>query len=196
MRIAITGSSGFIGSALRAALEADGHEVLRVVRTAGGPGTTRWDVERGEIDPAAFERLDGVVHLAGEGIGDKRWTDDQKRKILESRTKGTALLCEALASLNDQPPVLVSGSAIGYYGDRGNELLREDSASGSDFLSKDNMTNILAQSGVIAGVVPLIDQPKAAQAVRLEAFTERCVEKTAAAARTLLAEFGVANGLH
>lgn len=136
MRIAITGSSGFIGSALRASLEADGHEVLRVVRTAGGPGTTRWDVERGEIDAAAFERLDGVVHLAGEGIGDKRWTDDQKRRIIDSRTKGTGLLCEALASLDHKPPVLVSGSAIGFYGDRGDEQLTEASGPGSGFLSE------------------------------------------------------------
>lgn len=135
MRIAITGSSGFIGSALKASLEADGHDVLRVVRAGGWSGTTQWDVERGEIDPAAFEGLDGVVHLAGEGIGDKRWTDDQKRKILESRTKGTALLCEALASLNEKPPVLVSGSAIGFYGDRGDEQLTETSAPGEGFLA-------------------------------------------------------------
>jgi uncharacterized protein len=135
VRIAITGSSGFIGSALQASLEADGHAVLRVVRSAGGPGSTRWDVDRGEIDASAFEGLDGVVHLAGEGIGDKRWTDDQKRRILESRTKGTTLLCEALASLNDKPPALVSGSAIGYYGDRGDEQLTETSAPGDGFLA-------------------------------------------------------------
>lgn len=136
MRIAITGSSGFIGSALRASLEADGHEVLRVVRSDGGPGTTRWDVERGEIDAAAFEGLDGVVNLAGEGIGDKRWSDDQKRRIMESRTKGTALLCEALASRRDKPPVLVSGSAIGFYGDRGDEQLTETSGPGTGFLAE------------------------------------------------------------
>lgn len=136
MRIAITGSSGFIGSALRASLEADGHDVLRVVRSDGGPGTTRWDVDRGEIDAGAFEGLDGVVHLAGEGIGDKRWTDDQKRRILESRTKGTALLCDALASLTHKPAVLVSGSAVGYYGDRGDEQLTETSAPGDGFLAE------------------------------------------------------------
>jgi uncharacterized protein (TIGR01777 family) len=135
VRIAITGSSGFIGTALRASLEADGHEVLRVVRSEAGPGTTRWDVDRGQIDAAAFEGLDGVVHLAGEGIGEKRWTDDQKRRILESRTKGTGLLCEALASLTDKPPVLVSGSAVGYYGDRGDEQLTEASGPGSGFLA-------------------------------------------------------------
>lgn len=136
MRIAITGSSGFIGGALRASLEGDGHEVLRVVRSDRGPGTTRWDVERGEIDASAFEGLDGVVHLAGEGIGDKRWSEEQKRRILESRTKGTALLCDALASLSDKPPVLVSGSAVGFYGDRGDEQLTEASGPGTGFLAE------------------------------------------------------------
>lgn len=136
MRFAITGSTGFIGGALRASLEADGHEVLRVMRSDGGPGTTRWDVERGEIDAAAFEGLDGVVHLAGEGIGDKRWSHDQKRRIMESRTKGTTLLCEALASLGDKPPVLISGAAVGFYGDRGDEQLTEASGPGTGFLTE------------------------------------------------------------
>ena len=135
MRIAITGSTGLIGGALGRSLEADGHSVLRVVRSDGGSGTTRWDIERGVIDAAAFEGLDGVVHLAGEGIGDERWTDDRKRKIRESRTQGTALLCETLASLTDQPPVLVSGSAVGFYGDRGDEQLTESSPPGSGFLT-------------------------------------------------------------
>lgn len=131
MRFAITGSSGLIGSALRASLEADGHDVLRVVRAGAGPGTTRWDIERGEIDAPAFERLDGVVHLAGEGIAEKRWTDDQKRRIRESRTKGTGLLADALASLQHKPAVLVSGSGIDFYGDRGDEQLTEASGRGA-----------------------------------------------------------------
>lgn len=135
MRIAITGSSGLIGSALVRSLEADGHTAVRVVRSGGGSGSVRWDIERGEIDAAGLERLDGVVHLAGEGIADKRWTDDQKRKILESRTKGTALLADTLAALSDKPPVLVSGSAIGVYGNRGDEQLTEASAPGSGFLT-------------------------------------------------------------
>jgi uncharacterized protein (TIGR01777 family) len=135
MRIAITGSSGLIGTALVRSLEADGHTVVRVVRGAGGPGTVRWDIESAEIDASGLEGLDGVVHLAGEGIGEKRWTDEQKQRILESRTKGTALLVGALSSLDAKPPALVSGSAIGYYGDRGDEQLTETSGPGTGFLS-------------------------------------------------------------
>ena len=136
MRIAITGSSGLIGSALVASLEADGHTPVRVVRADGGPGTVRWDIDAGHIDAAGLEGLDGVVHLAGEGIAEKRWTDDQKRLILESRTKGTALLAGALASATDKPPVLVSGSAVGFYGDRGDEQLTEASEPGTGFAAE------------------------------------------------------------
>ncbi|MEO6317890.1 MAG: TIGR01777 family oxidoreductase [Acidimicrobiales bacterium] len=136
MRIAITGSSGLVGSALVRSLEADGHTAVRVVRSGGGPDTIRWDIERGDIDAAGLEGLDGVVHLAGEGIAEKRWTDDQKRKIKESRSIGTTLLAHALAGLTDKPPVLVSGSAIGFYGDRGDEQLTEESAPGSGFLTE------------------------------------------------------------
>jgi uncharacterized protein (TIGR01777 family) len=141
MRIAITGSSGLIGGALARSLEADGHAVVRVVRVVReapgtAPGAVRWDIERGEIDATGLEGLDGVVHLAGEGIGEKRWTDDQKRKILESRTKGTSLLAGTLAGLDAKPPVLVSGSAIGVYGDRGDEQLTEASPTGTGFLAE------------------------------------------------------------
>ena len=134
MRIAITGSSGLIGSALIRSLEADGHTAVPVVRGGGVPGSIRWDIDAGEIDTAGLEGLDGVVHLAGEGIGEKRWTDEQKQRILESRTRGTALLVGALSSLDAKPPVLVSGSAIGYYGDRGDEQLTETSSPGTGFL--------------------------------------------------------------
>ena len=136
MRIAITGSSGLIGTALRRSLESDGHEVVRVVRSGGGDGTVAWDIDAGMIDAAGLEGLDGVVHLAGEGIGEKRWTDAQKLRIRESRTKGTALLVGALAGLNRKPNVLVSGSAIGIYGDRGDEQLTEASAPGQGFLAE------------------------------------------------------------
>jgi len=135
MRIAISGSSGLIGSALVRSLEADGHSVLRIVRSGGGPGTVRWDIDAGLLDAAGLEGLDGVVHLAGEGIAEKRWTDEQKRKIRESRTKGTTLLAETLASLSAKPAALVSGSAIGFYGDRGDEQLTEASGPGAGFLS-------------------------------------------------------------
>jgi uncharacterized protein (TIGR01777 family) len=137
MRIAITGSHGLIGSALVESLENDGHEVVRVVRSgASGPGIARWDLDAGTIDAGALEGLDGVVHLAGEGIGEKRWTDEQKRKVLRSRTMGTALLASTLAGLQRRPPVLLSGSAIGYYGDRGDEVLVESSPPGDLFLSE------------------------------------------------------------
>lgn len=130
MRIAITGSSGLIGSALVRSLEADGHTAVRVVRAGGGRGAVRWDIDAGEIDAAGLEGLDGVVHLAGEGIAEKRWTDEQKDKIRGSRTKGTALLAGALASLRAQPRVLVSGSGVDVYGDRGDEQLTEASGRG------------------------------------------------------------------
>jgi len=137
VRVAVTGSSGFIGGELVRSLRADGHDVVRVVRSDdGAAGTARWDIDAGEIDAAALEGLDGVVHLAGEGIGDKRWTRDQKRRILESRTRGTTLLATTLAGLDAPPRVLVSGSAIGYYGDRGDEELDEESAPGTGFLSE------------------------------------------------------------
>lgn len=137
MRIAISGSTGFIGSALADALERDGHRVVRLARSGpSGPGTVRWDIDAGEIDTTGLEGLDGVVHLAGEGIGEKRWTDEQKRRISESRTKGTSLLAGALASLDAKPPVMVSGSAVGVYGDRGDEQLSEQSPAGTGFLAE------------------------------------------------------------
>jgi uncharacterized protein (TIGR01777 family) len=105
------------------------------VRSGSGPDTVRWDVAGGHIDAAGLEGVDGVVHLAGEGIAEKRWTDEQKRRIRESRTQGTALLVDALTSLADRPPVLVSGSAIGIYGNRDDEQLTEASAHGSGFLA-------------------------------------------------------------
>jgi uncharacterized protein len=134
MRIAITGSSGLIGTALRASLEADGHDVVPVVRSGGGPGAVTWDIDAGTIDATGLEGLDGVVHLAGEGIGEKRWSDEQKARIRDSRTKGTTLLTTTLAALDAKPAVLVSGSAIGVYGDRGDEQLTEASSPGTGFL--------------------------------------------------------------
>ncbi|MEX2294582.1 MAG: TIGR01777 family oxidoreductase [Acidimicrobiales bacterium] len=136
MRIAITGASGLIGSALCESLERDGHQPIRVVRHDPSPGAVRWNIERAEIDAVGLEGLDAVVHLAGEGIGDKRWSAEQKRKIFESRTKGTSLLAGALASLSRKPAVLVSGSAVGYYGDRGDEQLAESSGPGTGFLAE------------------------------------------------------------
>jgi uncharacterized protein len=140
MKVAVTGSSGLIGSALCRSLQADGHDVLRVVRGAIGSNdpVVHWSPATGEIDAAALEaaRVDAVVHLAGAGIGDKRWSDHRKQVVLESRTKGTTLLTETLAGLAHPPALLLSGSAIGYYGDRGDELLDETSSSGDLFLSE------------------------------------------------------------
>lgn len=136
--IAITGASGFIGSALAARLEGEGKRVLRLVRRPGrgGAGEVAWDPERGTIDAPALEGVDAVVHLAGESI-DGRWTDERKRRLHDSRVKGTTLLARTLAGLTRSPGVLVSGSAIGIYGsDRGDETLTETSAPGRDFLGK------------------------------------------------------------
>src|SRR5688572_9582006 len=122
MRILVTGSSGLIGLALVPALQAAGHDVLRLVRAAPvGPGELRWDPSSGEIDAAGLAGIDGVVHLAGEGIGAKRWSDAQKERIRSSRVLGTSLLASTLASLSPRPSVFVSGSAVGYYGLRGDE---------------------------------------------------------------------------
>ena len=135
--VAITGATGLIGRALRRSLEADGHQVRPVVRRPVGSGESaiRWDPDAGTIDAGALEGVDAVVHLAGAGIGDERWTAERKRVILESRTRGTALLATTLAGLDAKPSVLVSGSAVGYYGDRGDEALTETSAPGDDFLA-------------------------------------------------------------
>ena len=133
MRVAITGSSGLVGSALATRLEQEGHAVLRFVRGAAGPGEAHWDPARGEIDAEALRGVDAVVNLAGEDIG-QRWTPAVKARIRDSRVEGTRLLAGALASLPDAPDVLVNASAMGYYGDRGGEWLPETSAAGSDFL--------------------------------------------------------------
>ena len=138
MDIAVTGSTGLIGTALCRRLEADGDRVIRVVRrrVAADEAAIRWDPAAGTIDAASLEGVGAVVHLAGAGIGDKRWSVERKREILESRTKGTALLAATLAGLERKPDVLVSGSAIGFYGDRGDEVLTEQSEPGNDFLAE------------------------------------------------------------
>lgn len=135
MKIAITGSSGLIGSALRGRLSAGGHDVVRIVRRDAGPGEVSWDPAEGHLDGAALEGLDGVVNLAGAGIGDERWTEERKRLLVESRTASTDLLARTLAGLDRPPKVLLSGSAIGFYGDRGDEALTEASPPGGGFLS-------------------------------------------------------------
>ena len=141
MRVAVTGSTGLIGRALVERLEADGHQAVRLVRPSGssnppGTGVIAWDPAQGEIDLADLEGIDAVVHLAGEPIAARRWSGEQKQRIANSRTQGTALLANALARLDQPPGVLVSASAIGYYGDRGDERLDESSSGGRDFLAQ------------------------------------------------------------
>lgn len=133
----MSGSSGFIGTALSAALREGGHRVIRLRRggTTGGDDIA-WDPDAGTIDAGALDGVDAVVHLAGEGIGEKRWTDEQKRRIRDSRVRGTATLAAAIAGCAKPPGVFVSGSAIGFYGDRGDEVLTEDSTPGDDFLAE------------------------------------------------------------
>jgi uncharacterized protein len=134
MDVAISGSSGLIGTALVSALTNAGHRPVRLVRREPSGDEIRWDPDGGSIDSASLEGIGGVVHLAGAGIGDHRWTDEYKLEILRSRTKSTVLLAGALADLGKPPSVLVSGSAIGFYGDRGDELLDETSPVGTGFL--------------------------------------------------------------
>lgn len=138
MNIAVTGASGLVGSALVPFLSTGGHRVVRVVRSVPKPGedAVHWDPQTGQLDPASLEGLDAVVHLAGENIAAGRWTAEQKARIQDSRVKSTGLLCETLAKLSQPPKVLVCASAIGYYGNRGDETLYEDSPAGSGFLAE------------------------------------------------------------
>ena len=137
MKVLVTGSTGLIGRALVPALTRAGHDVIRLVRRVpqAGEAAVRWDPARGEIDAPSLEGLDAVVHLAGEGIGDRRWTEAQKARIVDSRIDGTTLLATTLAALDEPPSVLVSGSAIGAYGDTGDTSVTEDAPRGTDFLA-------------------------------------------------------------
>ncbi len=136
MHVAITGSSGLIGTALTRSLRADGHQVTRFVTSAStADDAARWDPAAGEIDSGALAAADAVVHLAGVGIADRRWSDAHKRAVLDSRIDGTTTLARALADLDDGPKVLLSGSAIGYYGPTGDDAVDETSPAGSDYLA-------------------------------------------------------------
>lgn len=136
MRIAITGASGLIGTALTDALRRDGQTVHPLVRRASDdPDAIAWDPARGTIDASGLEGVDAVVHLAGAGAGDKRWSSGRKREILESRTGGTDLLARTLVDLDRKPSVLVSASGVHYYGNPGDKVVTESSPAGTGFLT-------------------------------------------------------------
>lgn len=132
----MSGSHGLIGSALVPVLAAHGHSVRRLVRGSASGGDVAWDPEAGTVDERGLDGADAVVHLAGAGIGDKRWSAQRKALVRRSRVEATSSLASALARMADPPEVLVSGSAVGFYGDRGSEILDENSAGGTGFLAE------------------------------------------------------------
>ncbi|MDO8392715.1 MAG: TIGR01777 family oxidoreductase [Actinomycetota bacterium] len=135
MRVIISGASGLIGTALGASLRSDGHEVVALVRRPAGAGEIRWDPTNGVLAADALDGADAVVHLAGAGIGDHRWTDDYKRELIDSRVKSTTLLATTIAASANPPKVLLSGSAIGIYGASDGRDLDESSPAGTGFLA-------------------------------------------------------------
>lgn len=137
MNILVTGSTGMVGSALVPFLTTGGHQVKRLTHgNREGAEWIRWDPRQGQLDAASLQGLDVVIHLAGENIAGGRWSDERKQRIRDSRVKGTSLLCEKLAGLDQPPKVIVSASAIGFYGPRGSEKLDEDSPAGTGFLAE------------------------------------------------------------
>lgn len=137
MRVAVSGSGGLVGAEVAASLADAGDEVVRLVRRvpAEARREVRWDPESGIVDASGLEGISAVVHLAGENIAAGRWNAGRKAAIRESRVEGTRILCDALAGLSRPPDTLVCASAIGFYGDRGDELLTEGSAAGKGFLA-------------------------------------------------------------
>jgi len=154
MKILVSGSHGLVGSALIESLKKDQHDVFNLVRYAPrDQSEIEWSPERYSIAISLIEGFDAVVHLAGESIAEGRWTDEKKKRIRESRTKGTQLLSDALANLSQPPKTFISASAIGYYGNRGDELLTEQSAPGDDFLSEiclawEKATSLATEKGI------------------------------------------------
>jgi uncharacterized protein (TIGR01777 family) len=135
MKVLITGSSGLIGSALTDSLSSNSHEVVRLLRHNVLEGSPFWDPEHGVVNLADVRDIDAVVHLAGDSIAEGRWDERKKARILDSRVRGTKLLAEFFATSQNKPRIIVSASAIGIYGDRGDALVDETSAPGTGFLA-------------------------------------------------------------
>jgi uncharacterized protein (TIGR01777 family) len=154
LTVVVAGSSGLIGTALVRALRADGHTVRTLVRgPVSSPTQTSWDPARGHLPDDALDGADAVVNLAGAGVGDHRWSDSYRRTILDSRVSTTSLLARRLSTAEHPAPVLVQSSAIGIYGDRGDEVLTEDSARGDGFLADvveqwEDATTVASDAGV------------------------------------------------
>jgi uncharacterized protein (TIGR01777 family) len=138
MKIAVSGASGLVGTALLPALRTAGHDVLRLVRggTAGEPNSIGWEPDTGFINNIKLNGAKGIIHLAGDNIADGRWTVEKKKRIRDSRVLSTKLLAETAPKLSPLPHVFITASATGYYGDRGEEVLTEESAPGKDFLAE------------------------------------------------------------
>ncbi len=136
LTVAITGASGLVGRTVMAMLTTGGHRVIPLVRRPASPGEIRWDPARGELDPSALAGIDAVIHLAGESIAASRWTDARRVRILSSRVDGTTTIARAMAAASPHPRVLLSASAVGYYGDRGDAELDETAGPGTGFLAE------------------------------------------------------------
>lgn len=135
MKIAIAGASGLVGSALVRSLEAQGHEITRLVRSTPRAGEIEWHPNQDEVNAGSLDGFDIIINLAGENLASGRWTDEQKRKIRDSRVNGTHLISEAIAKMTDKPRAFICASATGIYGDRDDEILDEQSESGGGFLA-------------------------------------------------------------
>jgi uncharacterized protein len=168
VRVLISGATGFIGSALSKRLISSGHRVIRLTRreSSSGQDAVTWDPTEGKLEPAALEGIEAVVHLAGEGVGDHRWSEGHKARVLDSRVRGTTLLAETIAGLENPPKVMVSQSGAHYYGfESGDRVLTEDDPPGGGFLArvieqsetateqakKAGIRVVLTRSGVILG---------------------------------------------
>ena len=152
MRVVVSGASGLIGSALCTSLTASGHDVVKLVRRSAGNGEIQWDPMQRQLPAGALEGSDAVVHLAGAGIGDHRWTDSYKAEIRDSRVRSTELLANAIADCKNGPKVMLSGSAVGFYGDSDERELDETAAAGKDFLAQvcsewEAATSVAAMAG-------------------------------------------------